>query len=83
MTNEEVKKPQQAQPFAPFEIHLAKGRVMHVPHPEFVYVPPINTRTVIVADENGVPEIVNVGRSVSLRPAAGGRGKAKRGRKAG
>ena len=25
-------------PFAPFTIHLADGRVLHVPHPDFVWL---------------------------------------------
>lgn len=70
MNNEEIKRYQLARPFAPFDIHLADGRVVHVPHPEFVYVPPINQRTVIVTDRKGIPETLNVLVIVSVKPSA-------------
>lgn len=50
MTNETIRRFQRAQPFEPFEIHLADGRVVAIPHPDFVYVPPINERAVVVTD---------------------------------
>jgi len=59
---------------------LADGRIIHVPHPEFVYVPPINERTVIVTDSGGIPESINVLLIVSVRPNENGR---RRRRKAG
>ncbi len=73
MTNEEVRRFQRARPFQPFDIHLAEGRVIHVPDPDFVYVPPINERTVVVTDKNGVPEHINILVVVSIKPSANGR----------
>lgn len=73
MTSDEVRKFQHAKPFQPFDIHLADGRVIHVPHPDFVYVPPINQRTVVVTDENGVPEHINILVVVSIKPSKNGR----------
>jgi hypothetical protein len=79
MTNEEIRRYQRAEPFQPFDLHLADGRVLHVPHPEFVYVPPINTRTVIVTDSRGITETINVLLIVPVRSGENG----KRRRKAG
>ncbi len=60
MTNETIRKFQKQVPFQAFDIHLADGRVVHVPHPDFVYVPPINERTVVATDSKGIPEHINM-----------------------
>lgn len=78
MTNEEVRRFQRAQPFQPFDIDLADGRLVHVPHPDFVYVPPINQRTVVVTDSKGVPEHINILVVVSIRPSERKPGKRRR-----
>jgi len=53
MTNEQLRNVHQARPFRPLSIHLADGRVFHVPHSEFLSHSP-SGRTVIVhqTDEN-------------------------------
>ncbi len=52
MTGEQLLKHMKGQPFKPFDIHLADGRVLEVKHPEFVlYVP--GMRTCVVADPKG------------------------------
>jgi len=38
MTTEKLRDVIQAQPFQPFNINLADGRVFFVPHPEFIAV---------------------------------------------
>lgn len=49
MTGEQLLKHLKAQPFMPFALYLADGRVLKVGHPEFVlYVP--GMRTCVVAD---------------------------------
>jgi hypothetical protein len=48
MTIEAVRKHYDAQPFIPFEIHLADGRVFPVAHREFLALGPTG-RTVAVA----------------------------------
>lgn len=73
MTNEEIRKMKHAEPFAPFDLHLASGRVLRIPHPEFVYVPPITTRTIVVTDEHGIVETINVLLIESIRPVSNGR----------
>jgi len=36
MTIQEIKRVHQAQPFEPFRVHVADGRVFTVSHPEFM-----------------------------------------------
>ena len=48
MTTAQLKKLHEARPFQPFEIHLADGSLLSVPHPEFLWVTP-GGRTVWVA----------------------------------
>ena len=52
MTIEQLRHVLRAAPFQPFTIHLADGRQIRVPHPDFVAQSP-SGRTVIVyhADE--------------------------------
>lgn len=40
MTVDELRKMLRAQPFRPFEIHLADGRSLPVNHPEVVAIVP-------------------------------------------
>jgi hypothetical protein len=47
MTLEQIRKAYQAVPFQPFVIHLADGREIPVPSPEFILAPP-NGRTFVV-----------------------------------
>jgi hypothetical protein len=75
MTIQEFRKMLAAQPFEPFIMHLADGRVLPVPHREFVLVIP-NSRTVIVALEKGGFEFVDLllvvgveGRAPAAAPA--------------
>ncbi|MCC6680735.1 MAG: hypothetical protein IT445_07520 [Phycisphaeraceae bacterium] len=53
MTIQQLRNVHQARPFRPFSIHLADGRVFHVPHSEFLSHSP-SGRTIIVhqADDN-------------------------------
>jgi hypothetical protein len=49
MTGELLKKPIESDPFEPFDMHLADGRVLRVDHPELIYYLD-GMRTCIVAD---------------------------------
>ena len=44
--------------FQPFTIQLSNGKHLHVPHPDFMLIPPIG-ETVIVVDQEGGKHIVD------------------------
>lgn len=46
---EQIRQLLSAQPFQPFQVHLADGRSVSVPHPEFAWVTP-GGRTIFVSD---------------------------------
>jgi hypothetical protein len=71
MTIEQIRQLHRAQPFHPFEIHLADGRSLPVPHPEFLAITPPG-RTVIVTKKDGTFEIVDLLLVTTLRPHANG-----------
>ena len=58
MTINELRKMLRAEPFRPFEIHLADGRSLSVDHPEFVGQAP-SGRTISVGQVDGF-EIVDL-----------------------
>jgi hypothetical protein len=60
MTIDELRRVHKAEPFQPFTLHLADGREFHVPHPEFLYMPPAVSRTVVVSTGDGLFEIVDL-----------------------
>lgn len=72
MVSEQIRKTLAIQPFRPFQLHLADGRVLRVRHPEFIYVPPKNERTVYITDDDGDVEIVDALMIVSLKPTKSG-----------
>lgn len=48
MTSETLAKLHAARPFQPFDIHLADGRSLRVPHPELLAYSPGNRMAVLV-----------------------------------
>lgn len=79
MTPEGIKDFRDRKPFEAFEIVLVDGRTFHVPHPEFIWLPPKGT-WVYVAQDNGRVEHVNtlIISSIRLAPGKGGRGRRKK-----
>ena len=77
MTIEQLKKMHQAQPFKPFDIHLADGRSIPVNHPEFLSQSP-SGRTIGVAVEEDAIEIIDLLLVTSLKPRANGAARSKR-----
>ena len=71
MTSEQLTRHIKAQPFTPFRMHLADGRVLSVDHPEFVlYIP--GARTCVVADADAlVYDTVDLLLVTSLETGAG------------
>lgn len=51
MTIQQLRAAHRATPFRPFTIHMADGRCLHVPHPDFLSMSPTG-RTVIVYQED-------------------------------
>jgi hypothetical protein len=67
MAVEQLRKFHTAQPFQPFEIHLADGRSVRVPHRELLAVPPKAARTFAVWVDDGF-EVIDLLLVTSLRP---------------
>jgi len=78
MTIEQLRLLHLAQPFQPFDIHLADGRTLSVEHPELLAHAPTG-RTFAVAHPDGVFEIVDLLLVVSLEPRTNG--SSRRGRR--
>jgi hypothetical protein len=78
MTIEQLRQMHRAQPFQPFEIHLADGRSITVSHSELLAMQG-QGRTVAVALPNGVFEIVDLLLVTSLKSATNGSHKRRRG----
>ena len=72
MTSEQIRKMHQAQPFQPFEVHLADGRSHSVDHPECLAIRP-GGRTIGIALADDTIEIVDLLLVTSLKPRPNGR----------
>lgn len=79
MVSDHIRQALKTQPFQPFELNLADGRRLLLKHPEFLYVPPRNERTVFFTHEDGNVEVVDALLIVSLKPV----GSVERRRRAG
>lgn len=77
MTIEQLRRMHQAQPFQPFDIHLADGRRLPVDHPELLAITPPG-RTIGVGLADGTIEIVDLLLVTSLKPRTNGRSRPKR-----
>jgi hypothetical protein len=51
MTIRQLRAAHRAIPFHAFNVHMADGRMFHVPHPDFLSMSPTG-RTVIIYQEN-------------------------------
>ena len=71
MTIEQLRKIHEVRPFRPFAVHLADGRRIAVPHPEFLWIPPRNQRTFVISDTKGLVEIVDLLLVTSLKETNG------------
>jgi hypothetical protein len=71
MTIEQLRNMLHAQPFRPFDIHLADGRSLPVEHPEFVGQSP-SGRTIGVGLADDTIEIVDLLLVTSLKPRPNG-----------
>jgi len=68
MTVEQLRKTYDKQPFEPFDLFLADGRKVSVPHRDFMLVPPVAQRTFAVADQDGLIETIDLLLVVSITP---------------
>jgi hypothetical protein len=59
MTIGQLRRMHQAEPFQPFDIHLADGRILSVPHPEVLAIVP-GGRNIIVGLDDGTFEIIDL-----------------------
>jgi hypothetical protein len=66
MTIEALTRAYQTRPFRPFAFHLADGREVPVPHPEFLSFNP-RGRTAIVMDERDGFDVIDLLLVTSLR----------------
>lgn len=74
MTNDELRTWQSQRPFEPFDILVVDGRTFHVPHPEYLWVPPGRGTWVYVADpKHGGADHINTAVISSIRRATNGR----------
>lgn len=77
MNIDQVRTLHRATPFQPFEINLADGRALPVDHPEMLAITAPG-RTIGVARDDGVIEIVDLLRVTSIKPRPNGRRQRRR-----
>lgn len=80
MTIEQLRAAYDAQPFRPFDLHIADGRRIPVEHRDFLMTVP-KARTIVVAEPDGSIHILDLllVTDVQLRPlAANGSRKGRR-----
>lgn len=58
MNIEELRKVNAAVPFRPFTVRTFEGGGLHVPHPDFLFIPPVGA-TVIIVDKQGGLNLVD------------------------
>jgi hypothetical protein len=77
MTLDQLRQHHRAQPFVPFDIHLADGRSLRVTHPENLAIAGAG-RCIAVGRPDGVIETLDLLLVTSLEPH--GNGSPRRGR---
>lgn len=77
MTADALRQLLRAQPFRPFDIHLADGRSLAVAHPDFVALEP-SGRTIAIGVESNGFELVDLLLVTSLKPRPNGSSRSRR-----
>jgi len=83
MTVEQLRLARQTRPFKPFDICLADGQRIPVPHPDFLFAPPEAFRTFVVYRNPEAYQIVDLLLVTTLdfderrRPSGNGRRRRK------
>ena len=60
MTAEQLRKLHREQPFRPFRIHLADGRSLAVPHPDFLWITPNGRTAAVFSTDDDAFDIVDL-----------------------
>ena len=47
MTGEQIRNLFQATPFQPFRVHMANGRFVDIPHPDFIHLTQTGRRLIV------------------------------------
>jgi len=47
MIGKEIRKLYEAAPFAPFRVHMANGKSVDIPHPEFMFISRTGRRMIV------------------------------------
>ncbi len=80
MTIERLTALHEARPFKPFTIHLADGRAIRVPHPEFL-ARTRSGRTVVVVEPNDAAHHIDLLLVTELQTGNGSRRRGGRSRR--
>ncbi len=78
MTIEQIRKAARAEPFRPFTLGLADGRLIRVPHPECIMLPPQASRTFVVAESGEDYRIIDLLLVTSIDYVKNGRARGRR-----
>ena len=60
MTIEQIRKAYQARPFKPFTLRTGGGREYYVPHPEFMLINAPGRTIIVVDQEDGAAELIDL-----------------------
>ncbi len=60
MTIEQLRRAKEGRPFQHFDICIADGQRIRVPHPEFLFIPPRAERTFVVAYGDETYQVVGL-----------------------
>jgi len=79
MTPKEIRKLYDSAPFQPFRVHMANGKSVDVPHPDFMHLSPTGRRLIVDQMDDSF-EIIDVLLITSLEtlPKDGSRTRRKR-----
>lgn len=70
MNMKEIRDINRTTPFRPYTVRTTDGDAIHVPHPDFMLIPPIG-ETVIVVDQEGGKHIVDADHITKLEMRPG------------
>lgn len=66
MTPDQIRKLSEATPFQPFRVHMANGKSIDVPHPDFMHLSPSGRRLIADDVNDDCSEIIDVRLVTSL-----------------
>lgn len=75
MTIKQLREHLEVRPFRPIVVRTVSGRRHPVPHPEYLFIPPVGTDSIVVVEADGTIHHIDISQVEAVETASKARSK--------